>query len=109
MLRRGGHVVCLPQENAVDFGNYRAQRQFGANMVGLRNAQAVVAVLDGPQVDEQTAWECGFAYGQGKHVYALRTDTRRSTSLDEPMPFLNALEDYVTTVADLIRKLDEAA
>jgi nucleoside 2-deoxyribosyltransferase len=36
----------------------------------------VVAIMDGTQVDDGTAWECGYAYAKGKPVIGLRTDFR---------------------------------
>ncbi len=47
-----------------------------ANAAMIRECDAVVAVLDGVDVDSGTASEIGYAYGLGKRVYGLRTDTR---------------------------------
>lgn len=42
----------------------------------IRSVDALVAVLDGVDVDSGTAGEIGFAYGLGKKTYGLRTDFR---------------------------------
>jgi nucleoside 2-deoxyribosyltransferase len=42
----------------------------------LDSCDLVVALLDGTQVDDGTAWEIGYAYAGGKPVYGIRTDTR---------------------------------
>ncbi len=42
----------------------------------IRAADAVLAVLDGVDVDSGTASEMGFAFALGKRVHGLRTDTR---------------------------------
>lgn len=47
-----------------------------ANEERIRHADAVVAVLDGVDVDSGTAAEIGFAYALGKPVIGLRTDFR---------------------------------
>ncbi len=47
-----------------------------ANEERIRLADAVVAVLDGVDVDSGTAAEIGFAYALGKPVIGLRTDFR---------------------------------
>jgi nucleoside 2-deoxyribosyltransferase len=47
-----------------------------ANEERIRGCDAVVAVLDGVDVDSGTASEIGFAYALGKRVYGLRTDFR---------------------------------
>jgi nucleoside 2-deoxyribosyltransferase len=36
----------------------------------------MVAILDGSQVDDGTAWEIGYAYARGLPVWGLRTDFR---------------------------------
>jgi len=36
----------------------------------------VLAVLDGPSVDDGTAWEVGYAYARGLPAWGLRTDFR---------------------------------
>lgn len=38
----------------------------------------VVALLDGVQVDDGTAWEIGYAYAKGKPVIGIRTDFRNA-------------------------------
>ena len=47
-----------------------------ANEQSIRAADAVLAVLDGVDVDSGTASEMGFAFALGKHVHGLRTDSR---------------------------------
>jgi nucleoside 2-deoxyribosyltransferase len=42
----------------------------------IRSCQAVVAVLDGVDIDSGTAAEIGFAYALGLRIYGLRTDWR---------------------------------
>lgn len=44
----------------------------------IHAATLVVAVLDGPQVDDGTAWEVGYAYARGLPVWGLRTDFRQA-------------------------------
>ena len=46
------------------------------NEAAIRSSDAVVAVLDGVDVDSGTASEIGFAYALGKRVIGLRTDFR---------------------------------
>lgn len=43
---------------------------------GIRQADVVVAVLDGPDPDSGTSFECGYAHALGKPVIGLRTDFR---------------------------------
>jgi nucleoside 2-deoxyribosyltransferase len=47
-----------------------------ANAESIRNADGVVAILDGVDVDSGTAAEVGYAYALGKRIYGLRTDFR---------------------------------
>jgi len=54
------------------------QQIFQANLDALKEADLMVAILDGPQVDDGTAWEIGYFFGAGKRVFGLRTDLRRA-------------------------------
>lgn len=47
-----------------------------ANAESIRQADGVVAILDGVDVDSGTASEVGYAFALGKRVYGLRTDFR---------------------------------
>lgn len=73
MLRCAGHEVYVPQE--ID-QRLDKRRIFVLNVSALSLAEAVVAVVDGSDVDSGTAWECGYAFAQGKTIYGLRTDFR---------------------------------
>jgi nucleoside 2-deoxyribosyltransferase len=46
------------------------------NAESIREADGMVAILDGIDVDSGTAAEIGYAYGLGKRIYGLRTDFR---------------------------------
>src|SRR5262249_51041610 len=75
-LRRDGHQVFLPQENEPALEPGYPPRIFRDAPAGLDGSEAVVAVLDGSDIDSGTAWECGYAYAKGKPVFGLRTDFR---------------------------------
>ena len=55
---------------------------FQANVRALREADIMVAILDGPQVDDGTAWEAGYFFMQGKKILGIRTDFRRAGETD---------------------------
>jgi nucleoside 2-deoxyribosyltransferase len=74
VLRREGHEVYLPQEN--EPGKTAAQI-FAVGIGGIDSADTLVAVMDGADPDSGTSWEVGYAYGIGKPVILVRTDTRR--------------------------------
>lgn len=72
--------VLVPQEFCAGFdaagGPDRFAGIYAACVGHLERADAVVAVLDGADVDSGTAWEVGFAVARGKPVVGLRTDWR---------------------------------
>lgn len=85
-LEGRGHRVYLPQRDTpVATSESRTRGLFQGNLAGLARARAVVAVLDGAQVDDGTAWEIGWAHARGIPVYGLRTDRRVSQQPDEPV------------------------
>lgn len=49
---------------------------FHGCIAGIEDCDLVVAVLDGAQVDDGTAFEAGYAYARGIPVWGLRTDFR---------------------------------
>lgn len=55
----------------------------------IHAATHVVALLDGPQVDDGTAWEIGYAYAKGIPIIGLRTDFRQAG--DTPTSLANAM------------------
>lgn len=86
-LKAAGHATFLPHRDGGDdsatrgpedddSAEERRRRIFDADMKGLRDADAVVAMLDGPDVDAGSAFELGYAYAERKPIFGLRTDFR---------------------------------
>ncbi len=82
-LRAAGHGVLVPQEFCAGFdqdsalggaAKFAAIRQACLNH--LARAGRVVAVLDGPDIDSGTAYECGWAAARSIPAVGLRTDWR---------------------------------
>lgn len=61
-----------------------------------------MAVLDGAQVDDGTAWEIGWAHARSIPVYGLRTDRRVSQQPDEPVNLM-----IVESLRRLCRSVEE--
>jgi nucleoside 2-deoxyribosyltransferase len=83
LLLQAGHEVFLPQEN--ESSQRTAKAIFDADLAGLDETDVVVAIMDGPDPDSGTSWECGYAYGK-KPIILLRTDFR-STGDPQIGPF----------------------
>ena len=79
-LRGGGHEVFLPQEQEP---GKDAAGIFVTDIEGIDWADALVAIMDGPDPDSGTAWECGYAYGK-KPVILVRTDIRAQAGPSGP-------------------------
>lgn len=77
-------------------------------MEGCRDALAacdlVVALLDGAQVDDGTAWEIGFAHAKGIPVIGIRTDFRQAG--DVPGACVNAM--IHASCEKIVGSIDEA-
>ncbi len=76
-----GAEVFLPQD--LKFGQsyndpHDFPKIFRACIEAARAADAMVAVLDGPDVDSGTALEIGIAYERGIPIIGVRTDYRES-------------------------------
>jgi hypothetical protein len=81
-LRADGIEVFVPHENALAAGDTSATTIFAKDWQGLSDADAVVALLNGPMVDDGTACEIGIFYGlmqtdsSKKGIVGLLTDLR---------------------------------
>jgi hypothetical protein len=81
-LRAEGIDVFVPHENALAAGDTSAATIFAKDWKGLSEANAVVALLDGPTVDDGTACEIGIFYAlmqndpAKKGIVGLLTDLR---------------------------------
>ena len=81
-LRGEGIDVFVPHENALAAGDTSAATIFKKDWDGLSQADAVVALLDGPMVDDGTACEIGIFYAlmrddpTKKGIVGLLTDLR---------------------------------
>jgi len=85
-LRAEGFDVFVPHEHALALGDTSADVIFTKDWDGLSNADAVLAILDGPQTDDGTACEIGIFYTlmlwnpAKKGIVGLLTDLRGGRS-----------------------------
>jgi nucleoside 2-deoxyribosyltransferase len=74
-------TVALPQDFRVE-GRFndrkRLEALFERCIRGVESADAIVAVLDGPDTDSGVAFEMGYAHALGIPVIGVRTDFRQS-------------------------------
>jgi nucleoside 2-deoxyribosyltransferase len=75
-LRAAGHEIFLPQEQERDRDDSGI---FGTDVRAIDWADAVVAMMDGPDPDSGTAWEVGYAFRK-KPIVLVRTDVRSTAS-----------------------------
>jgi len=81
-LRSEGFDVFVPHEQGLVGLDATAEAVFAVDAGGVESADAVLAVLDGPSVDDGTACEIGLFHGlkqrdpERKGVVGLLTDLR---------------------------------
>ena len=85
-LEAEGHSVLwagefFTQEEIASFGRQASKIVMEKDRDAVDCCDAVVALLDGPQVDDGTAWEIGYAYAKGKPVIGIRTDFRLASDM----------------------------
>jgi nucleoside 2-deoxyribosyltransferase len=88
-LRAAGFDVFVPHEHelALD-GTVTAERIFAKDWAALSEANAVLAILDGPMIDDGTACEIGIFYGlmggdpQKRGIVGVVTDLRATRDSD---------------------------
>ncbi len=75
-LANAGVQVIWPYELSIN--QLEPEEIFGENLRALDRCDLMVAILDGPLVDDGTAWEIGRFFLQGKKVLGIRTDIRKA-------------------------------
>jgi Nucleoside 2-deoxyribosyltransferase len=81
-LREEGFDVFVPHEHALAAGTETPGAIFAKDLAGLEAADALLALLDGPSVDDGTACELGIFHGlmraepRRRGVVGLLTDMR---------------------------------
>lgn len=77
-LQGRGYDVLWPFElfNQDEIGKLTARDIMEGCRKALDDCDLVVALLDGTQADDGTAWEIGYAYAKGLPIYGIRTDMR---------------------------------
>ena len=82
-LISAGYVVQWPrdfftQQEIEHWGVEASKKIMDRDRTAIDACDVVVALLDGTQVDDGTAWEIGYAYAKGKPVIGIRTDFRNA-------------------------------
>lgn len=75
----------FPAEALAALGEAAKHHIFKGCVDALDGCDLVVAVLDGPAVDDGTAWEVGYAYARGLPAWGLRTDFRNAGDTDRSL------------------------
>jgi len=103
--------VYLPQRDGGLMSNMVAQgvssaiaarRVFCRDMDAIRQADYVIAILDGRAIDEGVAFELGAAFYQAKRCVGLQTDSRRLAAWGNNPMITGALETVFVSVDDLM-------
>jgi len=105
LLRSHFYEVYLPQDAGDDHA-VRDKKEYAQiyrrNKRAIRDADIMVAVIDGADADSGTGWEMGYATGIKKAVIALRTDFRMTGSHERVNLMLEQASKVVTTQEELL-------
>lgn len=98
-----GYSTYLPHRDAgiCSSSGAGSDRFFAADRAGLLEADVVVAVLNGPDVDSGVAWEIGFAYASKKPIVGIVDDTR----VPDPSANINLMVYHSVDVCTSVRQL----
>jgi nucleoside 2-deoxyribosyltransferase len=117
-LRAAGFDVFVPHEHELALtDSVTAERIFAKDWVGLSEADAVLALLDGPLVDDGTACEIGIFYAlmqtdpAKKGIVGLVTDLRasRESNREGEVRGLNLfVVGCIEAAGSIVTSLDEA-
>jgi len=108
LLRSHYYEVFIPQETG-DGNAMRGKKEHSAifhrNKRAIREADIIVAIIDGADADSGTSWEIGFASGLKKTIIALRTDFRIAGVHERVNLMLEQSASVVTDTPSLLREL----
>ena len=117
-LRSAGFDVFVPHEHELALTDaVTAERIFAKDWEGLSEANAVLALLDGPLIDDGTACEIGIFYAlmqrdpDKKGIVGLVTDLRaaRESSREGEVRGLNLfVVGCIEAAGTIVSSLDEA-
>jgi len=93
-LRENGFEVWLAQEASfIQQGIHKENKTiYEGDILALKTSDALVAILDGVDVDAGVAFEIGYAKALGKPIIGLKTDYR--TILQHLLKHLSNIEYY---------------
>ncbi|MGC9195027.1 MAG: nucleoside 2-deoxyribosyltransferase [Syntrophobacteraceae bacterium] len=97
----------ISEAEIASLGHQARREIFLRCKASLEEAHILVALLDGPQVDDGTAWEIGYFYAKKRpeqKIIGIRTDFRRAGESEDAM--VNAM---IEMSCDLVVKSKEAA
>jgi len=94
-LRNLNLDIILPQETSQSMlsgtESFTAKRIFSNNLSDIERADVVIAILDQPDPDSGTCWECGYAYNLRIPIIGLLTDLRLLPNAPEGAASLNLM------------------
>ncbi len=85
--------------------NVAANHVFQLDINAIRQADCVIAVLDGRTIDEGVSFELGVAFSHNKLCIGLQTDSRRLAVWGNNPMITGALKIVCTTLDDLIENV----
>lgn len=109
ICRESGFETFLPHRDVgIATGIEDVGRIFNGDInIGLKDADFVVAVLDGLHVGAGTAWELGFAYANGIPAIGIKTDEPVSDALEQLSSILINSIPIIDSIEALKKKLKE--
>ena len=85
ILRENGFEVWVAQEGPFIKQDAHKEKKmiYDGDILALKTSDAVVALLDGIDVDSGVAYEMGYAKALGKPIVGLKTDYRTFSRMEE--------------------------
>jgi nucleoside 2-deoxyribosyltransferase len=107
-LRKHGFEVWLAQEASfIQKGIHKEKKAiYEGNILALKTSNALIAVLDGIDVDAGVAFEIGYAKALGKPIIGLKTDYRTFSRTEDVNLMLNLSSIKIcTSISEAINVL----
>ena len=113
ILRADGFDVFVPHEHELELGDVVTPAGiFAKDRPGIETANVVLAILDGPSVDDGTACEIGMFYGlmqsdtEKKGIVGLLTDIRGRRGDSTGVNLL--VQGVIEEVGEIVGSIEDA-
>ena len=107
ILTTKGLNIYLPQDHEPKV--LTPSNMFNICTQAIDESDVVIAIMDGPDPDSGTCFECGYAFAKNKKIFTIRTDFRKAGDLGTDFNLMLTESSTVIHMSSLMPTTEEVA